>query len=209
MRPCISSLGEHSSSTCVQVTALSSGESKVYGVLRGSACAIHVRRLLLEMDVKMELEALTDSSEARGMVRRSGSGRVKHLEARWLWLQERTRAKELHVGMVDTTRSSADLGTKFRPRRRFDVLRMRFPLGIGVGLMTSPGAEVDRAERGNGDASLTTIFRSKKWIFCGVAREEVPDFDFLLKPVDCWCSWRRFPSSVCARRKRCVAFFLR
>ena len=57
------------------------------------------------------MEVLTDSSAARGMVRRSGSGRVKHLEARSLWLQERTPAKELHVGTVDTSLKSADIGT--------------------------------------------------------------------------------------------------
>ena len=69
----------------------------------------------------MEVEVLTALS-ARGVVRPSGSGRVKHLEARWFWLQERTRAQELYVGTVDTTLNSAGLGTKFQPRRRCDEL---------------------------------------------------------------------------------------
>ena len=66
-----------------------------------------------------------------------------HLEARWLWLQERTRAKELHVGTVDTALDSANLGTP----RRFDELLLTLLLRIGVGLVTSLGAEEHRTER--------------------------------------------------------------
>ena len=66
------------------------------------------------MNFRMEVEVLTDSSAARGLVRWSGCGRLKHLEARWLWLQERTRARSLHVGTVDSTLNSADLGTTVR-----------------------------------------------------------------------------------------------
>ena len=89
------------------------------------------------MNLKMEVEVLTHR-------------RVKHLEARWHWLQERTRSTELHVGTVDTTVNSA-LGTKFHPRRRFDELLLMLPLGIGVFLM-SLVAEEHRTERDNCDA---------------------------------------------------------
>ena len=44
---------------------------------------------------------------------------MKYLEARWLWLQQQTRAKGLHVGTVDTELNSADVVTKFHPRLRF------------------------------------------------------------------------------------------
>ena len=90
------------------------------------------------------------------MVRRSRSGHVKHLEGRWLWLQERTRAEELHVGTVEIALNSDDLGTKFHPRRRFDEL-MILPVRIGVGLMTSLGEEGHRTERDNGDALWTSF----------------------------------------------------
>ena len=59
---------------------------------------------------------------------------MKHLGARWLWLQERTRAKVLHVVTVATALNSADLSTKFNPGRRFDELLMMFLLRIGVGM---------------------------------------------------------------------------
>ena len=93
------------------------------------------------------------------MVRRSGSGRTKHLEAGWLWLQERALTKEPHVGTIDTTLNSADLGTKFHPRRRFNELLMILPLRIGVGLV---GGEEQSIVRGNGDASFTKYFSTRR-----------------------------------------------
>ena len=160
-------------STCTQqVTALSSGESEFYGVLRGSACALQVRHVLLDMNTEMEVEILTDSSAARGMLRLSRSGRVKHLEARWLWVQERTRAKEPLVGTVDAALNSTDLGTKFHLRRRFEELQMMLPLRIGVWLISSYGAEglsMDRADSENRDVSfIDKLSLSTWWIFRGM-----------------------------------------
>ena len=157
-------------STCTQqVTALSSGESEFYGVLRGSTSALQVRHVLLEMNTEMEVDILTDSSAARGMLRRSRSGRVKHLEARWLWPQERTRAKEPHVGTVDTTLNGTDLGTKLHPRRRCEELLMMLPLRIGVWLIPSYGAEglsMDRADSENRDVSFIDKLSLSTWWIC-------------------------------------------
>ena len=68
-------------------------------------------------------------------------------------------SKEPHVGTVDTALNSADLGTKFHPRRRFAELLMMLPLGIGLGLISSYGAEelsMDRADRENRFVSSTS-----------------------------------------------------
>ena len=45
-----------------------------------------------------------------------------------LWVQERTRTKELHVGTADTRLNSADLGAKLQLRGRLVMI----PLKIGV-----------------------------------------------------------------------------
>ena len=70
------------------VTALSSGESQFYGVLRESPCALQVRQLLVNVNLKMEV----------GFSRTACSTRNGSTVRNWLWLQERTRAKDLHVG---------------------------------------------------------------------------------------------------------------
>ena len=56
---CISSSEEHfwkRAHVHSKVTVPSSGESVFNGVLRGAACALEVRTLLLEMNIKMEVE---------------------------------------------------------------------------------------------------------------------------------------------------------
>ena len=198
-------------STCTQqVSALSSGESEFYGVLRSSACALQIRQLLLDMNIEMGVEILPDSSAARGMVRRSGSGRVKHLEVRWLWLQEQTREKELHVGTVDTAHNSSDLGTKFHPRRRFEELLMMLPLKIGVGLISSYGAEglsKDRADGENRDVSPTGYLSVRGGSLVVWSNEEVMvrallselDFDTLQVNQKCAATTLRAAQGGCLK----------
>jgi hypothetical protein len=134
------------SSCTQQVVALSSGESEFYGLLRGAACGLQVRELLKEMGLDMAARVLTDSAAARGVVRRTGSGRVKHLEARWLWIQERVRSGDVVVGCVDTSLNTSDLGTKFLTKRRFEELLAMMPLRLGVGLLAIGKAEGKRTE---------------------------------------------------------------
>ena len=61
-----------------------------------------------ELRIKRQARVLSDSAAARGTVKRAGSGRVKHLEARWLWIQERVRCSELNVDVVDTLLNTSD-----------------------------------------------------------------------------------------------------
>ena len=123
------------STSTQQVVALSSSESEFYGVLRSAACALQLRALMVELDLKLTVRVLSDSSGARGMIKRSGSGKVKHLETRYLWLQERHRRKELEIGVVDTSLNVSDLGTKFHPAWRQKQLMDMMPIKVGIGLM--------------------------------------------------------------------------
>jgi len=46
------------------------------------------------------VKLLTDSSAAKGITGRIGCGKVKHLEARQLWIQEAVRRKVIEVKKV-------------------------------------------------------------------------------------------------------------
>ena len=50
------------------------------------------------------------------------SGRVKHVEARYLWVQDRVRKKQFSVGSTDTSHNTADLGMKFQSGPRLQEL---------------------------------------------------------------------------------------
>ena len=45
----------------------------------------------------VELDILTDSSAARGILARQGVGKVRHLEVKTLWVQDLVKKKRLRV----------------------------------------------------------------------------------------------------------------
>ena len=106
-----------SSTSTQQVVSLSTAESEFYGIVRGAASGIQLREAFTQLGFTVQLRVLSDSSAARAMTARTGSGRVKHVEARYLWVQDRVRKKQFSVGCIDTSHNKADLGTKFSQRR--------------------------------------------------------------------------------------------
>ena len=80
-----------------QLVALSSGEAEFYALGKLVAALLFVKWLASEMGNELKAIARSDSSAARGVSLRTGSGPVKHLEVRFLWIQERVRAKEMAI----------------------------------------------------------------------------------------------------------------
>ena len=63
-----------------------------------------------------------DSDAGRSMATRLGAGKCRHIEIRWLWIQERVRRGELKVQRVPGESNTADLGTKYLDAHRRDLL---------------------------------------------------------------------------------------
>ena len=100
----------HWSST-QSVVALSSAEAELNALIKIASEALGIRNTLLEMEVAMEIEIKTDSSAAKGIVHREGCGKVKHLEARQLWLQEHVGNKTISVTKVPRDVNYSDVLT--------------------------------------------------------------------------------------------------
>ena len=64
----------------------------------------------LGLDAKIELYC--DSSSARAFAARRGIGKQRHIQTRYLWLQERVALKHLRICKVSTHENPADLFTK-------------------------------------------------------------------------------------------------
>ena len=75
-------------STVQQTVALSSGESELNGICNGAARGLWTKALLTSMQFEFKLRVSTDSSAAKGITSRLGTGRVRHLETRCLWIQQ-------------------------------------------------------------------------------------------------------------------------
>eukprot|EP00971_Amphidinium_carterae_P352334 6492552-Amphidinium_carterae.2 len=118
------------SSTCQQqLIALSTGEAEYYALVRGSACGLQDKHFLEGLGCEATLRVHSDSSAARGFANKTGLGkRMKHIQVRFLWLQQLVRDRALKLCPVDTLLNSADLGTKHHPASRLEVLLSLLPL---------------------------------------------------------------------------------
>ena len=66
-----------------------------------------------DMGMKVEIKILSDSSAGRSISLRKGSGKLRHLQVKYLWLQDATFEKRLKVEKVKGTENPADVATKF------------------------------------------------------------------------------------------------
>ncbi len=58
------------------------------------------------------IELLTDSSSAKSLIERRGLGKNRHLQTKFLWIQERLALKDFVLKKVATAKNLADLMTK-------------------------------------------------------------------------------------------------
>ena len=96
-------------------TALSSGESEYYALVKASKEGLGFQSLLEDWGLTLPLEVSSDSSAARGHVARRGLGKMRHIQTRYLWVQERVGEGHLKISSVPGTKNVADILTKCVP----------------------------------------------------------------------------------------------
>ena len=99
-------------STTQATVALSSGEAELYAMAKGASQALGVISLAGDFGICFSATIHCDASAALGIVNRQGLGKLRHINVRYLWLQERVRSKELEVVKVAGVVNPADLMTK-------------------------------------------------------------------------------------------------
>ena len=100
-----------------KVVALSSCESDFYGMRRTATQAEFVRGIISFWGYEAKkVKMLVDSSAAKAMSERRGVGTNRHVQARFLWLQDKVFNKELEVGKVAGKVNDSDLVTKVQPK---------------------------------------------------------------------------------------------
>ena len=113
-------IGSHTirtySSTQTTVS-LSSGEAEYYGLVKGAASGLGHQAIMADYGVCMPVRCWTDSSAALGIAKRSGLGRIRHLDTHTLWLQEKVRDRSIEVRKIQGEENPADLFTKHLPSR--------------------------------------------------------------------------------------------
>ena len=94
------------------IVTLSSGESEYYGLVRGSSVALGTRSLMEDLGVQLTVTVHADASAAIGIAQRRGVGKVRRIEVRQLWLQDRVSRGDTRIRKVDGNQNPADALTK-------------------------------------------------------------------------------------------------
>ena len=130
--------------------SVSSAEAELHEVVNGAARGCFVRNVLQAMEEKALVRMGTDSSMAVGITQRLGAGRVRHLEVKNLWIQEKVKSHELKISRVKPEEDNrADLLTKFLDPKRHHKLIKLLPLSVPVALDVVCSLLPVRATAGN------------------------------------------------------------
>ena len=120
-------------STTQATISLSSAEAELKSIVKGAIEGIYIRNVLSQQAApkKYELIVWTDSSSAKAIMQRLGTGRrAKHIDIQSLWLQEQVHNNIFTIRKVNTLDNVADMLTTHRaqkylrstrPRRRLQV----------------------------------------------------------------------------------------
>ena len=134
------------SSNLQSTIALSSGESEYYAAVKAAALGLSLKALLADWGIEISITVLSDSSAARGAASRRGLGKLRHVQTRFLWLQERVACEDLKLEAVNARKNLADLLTKPMTRevceRHMSTLNQVFETGTARGAKALESAKV-------------------------------------------------------------------
>ena len=116
-----------SASRTQKIIALSSAESEFHSAVSGSIDGLLIKAAVdyVYPGEASAVNVLVDNSAARAIAARQGVGRVRHIHAKMLWLQQRVSFGDLIMRPVETAINLADLQTK-----SLSPARTKFLLGL-------------------------------------------------------------------------------
>ena len=116
--PCTFSALFTSQSRTQATVALSSGEAELYAIGLGVSESLFIRSLLLESqlskNVNIRIRIHTDSTAGKSMATRFGtSKKTKHVQLRFLFIQELVASGVVSIKKVSGTSNPSDVMTKY------------------------------------------------------------------------------------------------
>ena len=95
--------------------ALSSAEAELYAQVKGCTEGLGMQTMFGELGVNTGIVSKTDSSAARGVILRQGTGRIKHIALNQLWIQEQASNQTLRYIKIPREANISDLMTHHWP----------------------------------------------------------------------------------------------
>ena len=81
-------------------------------MVNAAAEALGEKAVMEDMGWNMKVRIWIDSTAAKSAASRIGLGRVRHMEIKYLWIQEATKAKRIELQKIDGKLNPADVLTK-------------------------------------------------------------------------------------------------
>ena len=94
--------------------ALSSGEAEYYALVKGAAEGLGIQALMKDLGWKGKVRINVDASAAKSVASRVGIGKIRHLDVKFMWIQEAVRAGRIVIRKVRGVENPADILTKPR-----------------------------------------------------------------------------------------------
>ena len=91
---------------------LNVSECEYYALVHGAAHGLGLQAYLKDLGLNFNLRIFSDSSSAKALSNRRGLGKQRHVQTRYLWLQERVALRHLEVRKVGTKDNISDILTK-------------------------------------------------------------------------------------------------
>jgi hypothetical protein len=110
--------------------ATSSGEAELNALVKAAYEGLGLQSIARDVGISVQMHVFVDSSAAQSIASRSGLGRTKHVEVKYLWVQEAVSRCRFAVGRVPGDLNPADVLTKPHSFGRFaDMLE---PIGFHI-----------------------------------------------------------------------------
>ena len=111
-------LGMH----CVKATSnlqassgLNVGETEYYALVHGAVHGLGLQSYLEDWGIRLDLVIESDSTSAASFASRQGLGKQRHVQTRYLWVQERIARREFEIKKVAGGLNVSDILTKSCP----------------------------------------------------------------------------------------------
>ena len=108
--------------------AMSSGEAEYYAMVKAASEVLGIQALAADLGWYWKARMWVDSTTAKSIASRTGLGKVRHLEVRFLWLQEVVKSGRIDIRKIPGVSNPADVMTK--PKGAVDVSARLEPLGV-------------------------------------------------------------------------------
>ena len=104
---------------CVKATSnlqasssLNVGETEYYALVHGAVHGLGMQSYLVDWGMHLGVIIESDSTSAKSFASRQGLDKQRHVQTRYLWVQERIARKEFEIQKVQGEKNVSDILTK-------------------------------------------------------------------------------------------------